>query len=352
MNPEEIDALADRIAKLIEKRGWVPETVRPEPPGKPRPESLPVWSGAALELGGVAPTGGKETQSGRHRPSYSALIVAARGAAAGTAPSPLPNGPGLGDGGSAAGLEVPVAVSARHLHVTVDDFHRLFGSDKDLTNLRAISQPGQFAANEQVRIVGPSGAVDEVRIVGPARKQTQVELAASECRALGIDAPLRHSGDLAGSAAVTIEGPAGTLELPEGAIITARHLHLSPDDAARLGIADGDRVDLMLGTGDRRCTLADVLVRAGEDHATELHIDTDEAHAFGVASGAVASISGRPTRGRAKRGTGRVRRSLVTERDVDRVAARGEMLQDRGEHLVTPAAKDRAKALGIWRNGS
>ena len=351
MTPEEIGSLADRIAKLLVDREWVPKTVRPEPPGKPRPESLPVWAGAAQGLSDVAPVVGRKTQSGPLRPSYDALTAAARGAAAGTAPSPFPGGTGTKDANVGGEGEVTVAVSARHLHVTVEDFHRLFGPDRELTPLRAISQPGQFAAHEQVRIVGPGGDIDEVRIVGPARKHTQVELAASDYRVLGVDAPVRHSGDLAGSAAVKIEGPAGSLDLDEGAIITARHLHLGPECSARLGLADGDRIDLVLGSGERRCTLADVRVRAGAQHATEFHIDTDEAHAFGVTNGTPVRIADRKRQPHGKQKIGQAGRQLFTERDVSRAAANGEILQDCGEYLVTPAAKDRAKALGIWRDG-
>jgi len=349
MNPEEIEALARRIAKLLVNRDWVPQTIRPEPPSRPAAESLPVWAGAAQELSDVAPVVGRQTQSGRRRPSYDALTVAVRGAAAGVLPSPLPGGSGEAGSSVGAGREIKVAVSARHLHVSTEDFHKLFGPDQELTPLREISQPGQFAADQQVRIVGPSGSIKEVRIVGPARKRTQVELAASDYRTLGVDAPVRHSGDLSGSAAIGIEGPAGRIDIDEGAIVTARHLHLGLNCAAQFGLADGDRVDLIVGQGDRRCTLDGVLVRAGERHATELHIDTDEAHAFGVSSGDLVSIAGKQ-HGSNNRKVDRGGRSLITERDVNRVAARGEFLDDHSEYLVTPAARDRAKALGIWRS--
>lgn len=349
MTPEEIELLAERIAKLLADRGWLPETVRPEPPGRPDPDSLPAWAGAAQVLDDVAPVIGRRTRSGKHRPAYDLITAAARGAAAGTAPSPLPGGSGAVEAVVENPVDVKVAVSARHLHVSAEDFLSLFGPDQELTSLREISQPGQFAAEQQVRVVGPAGAIDEVRIVGPARSHTQIELAASDYRDLGIDAPVRHSGDLTGSAGIRLEGPAGSLDLNKGAIITARHLHLGPNCSARLGLADGDRVDLIVGDGERRCTLSQVPVRAGERNATELHIDTDEAHAFGVTSGAQVTIAGRSVAEPEQAESQKVGRQLVTERDVSRLAASGQTLQHCSEFLLTPAAKDRAKALGIWR---
>ncbi len=348
MTPEEVQALATRIAELLAERGWLPEPVRPQPPGRPTAGALPSWAGAAQQLSDVAPVPGRKTRSGRHRPAYDAITAAARGAAAGRAASPMPGGSERTVESIIAGRSVPIGVSNRHIHVSPEDFEQLCGAGKQPTPEHPIRQPGQFAARERIRVVGPKGAIDAVRIVGPARATTQVELAAGDCRAIGIEAPIRGSGHTTGSAAVRLEGPIGSLELSEGAIVPARHLHLAPADAARLGFADGDRVTVALGHGDRRGTLPDVLVRTGEKHATELHVDTDEALAFGVSTGDTASIVGRP---RPKRATaGRSSRPLVTERDVSRLAAGGETLCDAGPYLVTPAARDRAKALGIWRD--
>src|SRR5206468_1826822 len=146
-------------------------------------------------------------------------------------------------------------------------------------------------------------ALDGVRLVGPARKATQVELSGTDCRTIGLTAPVRHSGLTGGSAGVTLEGTAGSLKLAEGAIVAARHMHVNPADAARLGVADGDRVTVVVGPADRRSTLHDVLVRSGASHATELHLDTDEAHAFGVKTGDLAALVGRPHRQRVRRGS-------------------------------------------------
>ena len=349
MTPQEIEALAARIAQLLADRAWVPETVRPEPPGPPSAGSLPTWAGAAQQLSDVAPVTGRKTRSGRHRPAYDALTAAARGAAAGRAAAPLPAGPDRPHEAGLPGRSLSIGVSNRHIHISLEDLERLFGPGSRLTPERSITQPGQFAARERVRVTGPKGSIDGVRIVGPARPRTQVELASSDCRLLGVSAPTRASGSTEGSAPIRLEGPEGSIELPEGAIIAARHVHLSPADATRFGLADGDRVMVTLGRGDRRGTLPDVLVRAGEKHATELHLDTDEAHAFGVTTGDVAILVGRPKRGRAA--PDRSARRLVTERDVSRLAAEGQTLSDSGPYIVTPSARDRAKALGIWRPG-
>jgi hypothetical protein len=172
-----------------------------------------------------------------------------------------------------------------------------------------------------------------------------VELAVSDCRVLGIEPPVRISGQIEGSAPIRLEGTAGSVELREGAIVAARHLHLSPEDGSRMGLKDGDRVGVVLGSGDRRATLRDVPVRAGTKHATEIHVDVDEANAYQVSTGDVAVILGVTSRS----GDGsRNGRRLVTERDVSRLAAEGEKIGPRSPYIVTPAAKDRAKALGIW----
>ncbi|MBI4421396.1 MAG: phosphate propanoyltransferase [Gemmatimonadetes bacterium] len=261
----------------------------------------------------------------------------------------MPGGKNAAASPAASGRTVPIGISNRHIHITQPDVERLFGAGKQLTPERPITQPGQFAAAERVRVVGPKGAIDRVRIVGPVRKATQVELSANDCRAIGLSAPVRHSGLIAGSAGITLEGGSGSLKLAEGAIIAARHMHVSATDAPRLGVADGDRVTVVLGPADRRSTLHDVLVRSGAGHATELHLDTDEAHAYGVKTGDVATLVGRPRKVTGRKSTGDGRRPLITERDVDRVAARGETLTDSGPYRVTPAARDRARALGIWR---
>ncbi len=339
MTPEEMHDLAARIADRLKRPPgpWVPGPVRPEPPGPPTAGQLPPWAGSAQALSDVAPVPGRKTHSGAHRPAYDAITAAWRGAAAGRGPSPMPGGKRTIQERAASGKTVTIGISNRHVHITQEHFELLFGQGKNLTPDRPITQPGQFAARERVRVVGPKGAVDGVRIVGPTRGATQVELSASDCRRAGLEAPLRHSGSISGSASVRLDGPAGSVDLPEGAIIAARHLHVSPVDAARLGLTDGDRVTVVVGRGDRFTTLHDVLVRAGPRHATELHLDADEASAFGVRTGDVASIVGRGERKAPQRTTG-PRRLL------------SETLSASGPYLITPAARDRAKALGIWQD--
>jgi propanediol utilization protein len=186
-----------------------------------------------------------------------------------------------------------------------------------------------------------------VRIVGPARGSTQLELSPADCRTLGVEAPVRLSGKLEHSGGgVKLEGPAGALSLSAGVIVAQRHLHVAPPDGRRLAVADGDSVAVECGPPGRRVTLHDVLVRMGPGHATELHLDLDEANAAQVKTGDVALIVA-STPARQPR-----RRPLLTERDVALMSARGDTLSRRGPWLLTPAAMDRAKALGVWREES
>lgn len=344
MNQDELQELAAQIARIISSNSWVPAPVRPES-RRPSIGDLPAWSGAAQDLSDVAP-GSSAGVVSRHRPAYPALTAAARAAAAGRGPAPMPGG-GNRPEPAAHGMNVSLAVSNRHIHICKENFGILFGESVSLEVERTISQPGQFASRQTVRVVGPSGSIDSVRVVGPLRERTQVELAASDCRRLGIAAPVRDSGSVKGSAGVRLEGPAGSVDLNQGAIVAAGHVHLSPRDAEKFGLRDGDRVSILAGSGKRVATLHDLLVRSGPAHATEVHVDTDEANALGLSTGDKVTILGRPTRVRHARGG---RRKLITERDVSTLASAGEYLTDCSAYMVTPAARDRAKALGIWRN--
>lgn len=352
MNADEVTKLVEMVAaRLAEAQGrgsWLPVPTRPEPPGDPMPGALPSWSGAAQRLSDVAP-GRRGGGSPRHRPEYPDMVVAARQAAAARGPSPMPAGSAAGADRAATTTvrrEVPIGVSARHIHVSARDFEALFGKGRTLSVQKVISQPGQFAAGETVAVVGPKGRLEGVRVVGPARGATQVELSPSDCRLLGIEAPVMMSGKLERSAGgVTLEGTAGQVSLQGGVIVAQRHLHVAPGDAKRLGVADGDRLAVECGPAGRRVTLHDVLVRMGPTHATELHLDVDEANAAGVRSGDTAAIVARatqPAKGR--------QRPLLTERDIAGMAARGEKVMAGGPWLLTPAAADRARALGIWRD--
>jgi len=356
MNANELEGLSEKIAARLAgsggggARAWLPGPVRPEPPGRPTPGALPPWAASAQTLSDVSPIR-RPAGHPRHRPEYPAVVAAVRQAAAGRGPAPLPSGSRAGAARPATARsprEVPIGVSKRHLHVSERDFAALFGAGKSPTPQRTITQPGQFAAAETVTVVGRGGGrLEGVRIVGPARGQTQLELAPADCRTLGVTAPVKVSGRLEGSTGgLTLEGPAGKVALESGVIVAQRHLHVAPGDAKGLGVADGDVVAVECGPPGRRVTLHDVVVRLGPAHATELHLDTDEADAAQVKTGDRAQLL---AGSRAARPGGRGRRPLLVERDVALLAARGEKIDAAGPHLVTPAARDRAKALGVWR---
>ncbi|MCC6001891.1 MAG: acetate/propionate family kinase [Pararhodobacter sp.] len=177
---------------------------------------------------------------------------------------------------------IPVAVSGRHVHLSADAVAALFGPGYELTPGKPLRQPGNWAAQERVSIVGPKGRLERVAILGPLRDQTQIEVSRTDSFALGIDAPVRDSGQLAGTPTVRLVGPAGELDT-DGLIVAARHIHTNPDDAAALGLADGQYVDVQLGNaGARGLTFTRVLVRVQPRAYTEMHIDTDEANAAGI----------------------------------------------------------------------
>lgn len=188
-----------------------------------------------------------------------------------------------------AKFAVPVGVSNRHLHLSQADLERLFGAGYQLTVKKDLSQKGQYAAEETVTLIGPKGSIPKVRVLGPVRKATQIEISATDSYALGIAAPVRDSGDVAGSPGIKIEGPKGVIEIPEGVIIAKRHVHLSPEDAERLGVKDKDIVKVEVG-GERALVFGEVLARVHETFVYELHIDTDEANAAGLRNGDTAYI--------------------------------------------------------------
>jgi acetate kinase len=186
--------------------------------------------------------------------------------------------------------EIPIAVSARHVHLCNATIESLFGPGYRLTVAQAVSQPGQYATVETVTLRGPRGALRGVRIVGPPRDSDQVELSRSDELALGIDAPLRTSGDLAGSAGIVIEGPAGSVVLPQGVVRARRHVHMSPSDAARFGVRNDDLVEVAVDSDGRDLVFADIVVRVSPDFRLELHLDTDEANACGIGRQGVGTL--------------------------------------------------------------
>ncbi len=179
---------------------------------------------------------------------------------------------------------VPAAVSARHIHLCAADRDALFGAGYALTPMRALSQPGQYACEEKLAVVGPKGRMEGVRVLGPERPDTQVELSMSDAIALGIAPNVRMSGDIAGTPGCTLAGPKGEVTLNRGVIVAARHLHMSAQEAAVYSLKSGDAVGVRKG-GVRAAVLGNVVVRAGDAHALEVHLDTDEANAAGIQTG-------------------------------------------------------------------
>ena len=187
------------------------------------------------------------------------------------------------------GYKVGIGISNKHLHLSEADLQVLFGEGAALTPYKELVQPGQYAAEEKVDVVGPKGMLKGMRIIGPVRPQTQVEVSLTDARALGIDAPVRESGQLDGSPGAKLVGPAGEIEIDSGVICALRHIHLSPDEAEEAGLKDKDLVDVKVG-GSRPLIFEDVLIRSGDAHRKEFHIDTDEANAAGAANGLEAEI--------------------------------------------------------------
>ena len=180
--------------------------------------------------------------------------------------------------------EFIVETSARHVHVTQEDLEILFGKGATLTKKKDLSQPGQYACEERVEVVGPKQSLAGVSILGPVRPATQVELSATDARSIGIAAPIRESGDVEGSGACKLVGLCGEVELAQGVIVAKRHIHLTPADAEELGVQDKEIVYVQLDTNERKAILGDVVCRVHPNFARAMHIDTDEANA--VCSGA------------------------------------------------------------------
>lgn len=172
-----------------------------------------------------------------------------------------------------------VETSARHVHLTQEHLEALFGKGATLTHKKDLSQPGQFACEERVTIVGPKRELAGVSILGSVRPATQVELSATDARSIGVDAPIRESGDIAGSGACKIIGSKGEIEISEGVIVAKRHIHLTPADAEELGVKDKEIVWVKLDTDGRKAIFGDVVVRVSEKFARAMHIDTDESNA-------------------------------------------------------------------------
>ena len=180
--------------------------------------------------------------------------------------------------------KVLLETSARHIHLSQEHVDILFGAGHQLTHKKDLSQPGQFACEERVTVVGPKKEIKNVSILGPVRKESQVELSATDARAIGLNAPVRESGVLEGSAPCKLVGPAGEVDLEYGVIVAKRHIHITPEDAQAFGVSDKEIVKVKAVSEGRSLIFDDVVVRVSASYATAMHIDTDEANACGGAT--------------------------------------------------------------------
>ncbi|MDY3989567.1 MAG: phosphate propanoyltransferase [Massilioclostridium sp.] len=189
--------------------------------------------------------------------------------------------------------KILVETSARHVHVTAETLKILFGEGATLTNKKDLSQPGQFACVERVNVVGPKSELKNVSILGPERNADQVEISATDARTLGVTAPVRESGDIAGTPGCKLVGPAGEVEISEGVIVAKRHIHMTPADAKELGVEDKQIVWVKVNSPERQTIYGDTVVRVSDKFALAMHIDTDEsnaAKAFGEIYGEIVNV--------------------------------------------------------------
>ena len=187
--------------------------------------------------------------------------------------------------------QVLVEISARHVHVSKADLETLFGKGYELTVKKELSQPGQYACEERVKVIGTKGEFPAVSILGPCRNATQVELSLTDARSIGVAAPVRESGDIEGSGTCKLVGPCGEVEIPCGVIDAKRHIHATTADAEALGITNGEIVSVEIPTSNgRNLTFGDVVCRVNDSYALAMHIDTDEANAAGMAPNTMGTI--------------------------------------------------------------
>lgn len=262
---------------------------------------------------------------------------------------------------------VPVGISNRHLHLSRADLDTLFGAGYQLTPIKDLSQKGQYAAKETVMVAGPKGAFESVRVLGPERSRTQVEIMRSDCYKLGLTAPVRESGRLAGSGSVTLIGPKGTVTLGEGLIVAKRHIHMAPEDAQQYGVQDGEVVSLRCGE-ERGVVLENVVVRVNPSFVLEAHLDMDEANCADLKNGAPcyivkSALQDKPVRvsqpaaapqpvasapaPAAPAVPRRIPVTLVTEDVVRSAAKKGESVYAAKSAVITPLALDALHELGV-----
>ena len=183
-----------------------------------------------------------------------------------------------------ASFKVPVGISNRHIHLSQEHIEALFGTGHTLTKTKDLSQPGQFVCEETVTLIGPKGSIQGVRVLGPARKASQVELTRTDTFKLGVKPPVRDSGKLEETPGIDVEGPKGRVHMDQGVIVAARHIHMTPQDATKYSLKDGDHVRVAV-PGPRGGIFEQVLVRVNPNYTLDLHVDTDEGNGFGLVNG-------------------------------------------------------------------
>ena len=240
----------------------------------------------------------------------------------------------------------PVAISARHVHLSKNDFEELFGRGKTMTRHKELSQPGQFACEETLEVNGPRNSIKKVRVLGPERKETQVEISISDSYTLGIKPEIRMSGNIDNTPGCTLTGPAGKITLNRGVIVAARHVHLSEEQALVYGVKNGDIVSIKTPS-PREGILGNIAVRVGKDFDLEVHLDTDEANGNGILCGTILEASGLGASGLGSN-CSEAALDLITETDINKALVRGEkIIYYSAKGLISPAARDRAKEKGI-----
>lgn len=244
---------------------------------------------------------------------------------------------------------IPVGVSNRHIHLTLEHVEALFGPGARLSRLRALTQKGQFASNETLSVATGAGVIGRVRVLGPERSQSQVELTGTDARRLKLHPPVRDSGSLDGSAGCTLIGPVGSVQLDSGVIVASRHVHMSPRDADEYGVAAGDQVSMFFDS-DRGAVFKDVLIRVHATYVLDFHLDTDEANAVLAKTGDPAYLLdtgkiGMDLQVRMARPSGG--RRLMTERDLRSIVAKDARVRIPAGVLLTPSARDLARKLKI-----
>lgn len=187
-------------------------------------------------------------------------------------------------------MKILVETSAHHIHLCKSDFEILFGKNSELTNKKDLSQPGQFACFERLTVVGPKNELKNVTILGPLRNKTQVEISLTEARKLGINAPIRDSGNLINTPGCKLVGPNGSVNLENGVIAAKRHIHLDPATANKFNVKDGQKVHVAIESNDRSLTFDDVYIRVNDNFSPAMHIDTDESNAAGISTNTYGNI--------------------------------------------------------------